>query len=239
MKFLDAHELNLFFVESGKVSKINTEDFTSYEPDVDLLEGIFIKRQERKKSMAPDHRKGADTEGQWRGMRYKMLKGIRRFHKSTEGKRQHRAMARFLVNKDFRPNLKTSSILSMQEKSHLVTDLDNYVLAITEFQKGYFHPIDDHFDLVAIKNILTDMCEALISCLISPHNISEEQAEFIDCLVEPGNIIEVLAESLGKTTSEVSVIWEKEKAELVTETTEMEIDFYSKLADRVRDSFGQ
>lgn len=238
MRYLDAHELNLFFVEAGDVSKINTEDYSSYEADVDLLEGIFIKRQDRKSSL-PGHRKSSDTEGQWRGMRYKMLKGIRRFHKSTEGKRQHRAMARFLVNREFRPDVRNSTMLSMQERSLLITDLDNYVQALEDFSSDYFHPIDDYFDLGPIKECVISMCEGIISCLISPDALNSDQADFIVSIVEPGSIIEVIAEELEKTSSEVSVIWNKEKDKLVTDSSEFSPDFYSELASLVRESFGQ
>lgn len=235
MKFLDTHELNLFFVESGRISKINKEDFTTYEPEVELLEGIFIKRQERKKSLG-DFRKSQDTEGQWRGMKYKMLRGIRRFHRSTEGKRQHRAMARFLATREFRPTLKDGSILSMKERSELITDMDNYILSLNEFQNNYFHPIDDHFDLVVIKTLLSDICESIVSCLISTQELTANQAEIIESLVEAGNIVNYLSDSLNKSTDEVAVIWEKEKAELLLEMSEFEPSFYSKLADRVTSS---
>jgi len=59
MKFLDKHELNLFFIESGNFQKLNSEE-VEFEPDSDMLEGIFIKRQERKASL-PSFRKSKDT----------------------------------------------------------------------------------------------------------------------------------------------------------------------------------
>jgi hypothetical protein len=234
MKFLDTHELNLFFIESGNASKINTEDPSVYETPVEMLEAVFIKRQDRKGGLL-DFRKSKDTEGQWRGMRYKMLKGIRRFHKSTEGKRQHRAMARFLTNKEFRPDVKSQTTLSLQERSNLITDLDNFVLGLEEFHSKYFHPIDDYFDMFAVRGIVHDMCENVISSLISPSELTDDQCDFIDSLVEPTNVISYLSESTNRTCDEVTVIWNQEKDNLVVDLPEFSPNFYLELSHKVRD----
>lgn len=212
MKFLDKHELNLFFIESGNFQKINSEE-VEFEPDSEMLEGIFIKRQDRKASL-PSFRKSQDTEGQWRGMRYKMLSGIRRFHKSTEGKRQHRAMARFLANREIRPSIKDQSILSMQERSLLITELDNFVQDLSDFHEKYFHPIDDYFDLFTIRQSIVNMCEGIISNLISPLPLNDDQNDFIEFLVEEDNLISAISECLDLDEKVVREEWYSQKNDI-------------------------
>lgn len=212
MKFLDKHELNLFFIESGNFQKLNSEE-VDFEPDSEMLEGIFIKRQDRKASL-PSFRKSQDTEGQWRGMRYKMLSGIRRFHRSTEGKRQHRAMARFLANREIRPSIKDQSILSMQERSLLITELDNFVQDISDFHEKYFHPIDDYFDLFTIRQSIVNMCEGIISNLISPLSLNDDQNDFIEFLVEEDNIISAISDCLELDECVVREEWHSQKNDI-------------------------
>jgi hypothetical protein len=212
MKFLDKHELNLFFIESGNFQKINSEE-VEFEPDSEMLEGIFIKRQDRKASL-PSFRKSQDTEGQWRGMRYKMLSGIRRFHRSTEGKRQHRAMARFLANREIRPSIKDQSILSMQERSLLITELDTFVQDLSDFHEKYFHPIDDYFDLFTIRQSIVNMCEGIISNLISPLPLNDDQNDFIEFLVEEDNLIYAISEGLELDEKVVREEWDSQKNDI-------------------------
>jgi len=212
MKFLDKHELNLFFIESGNFQKINSEE-VEFEPDSEMLEGIFIKRQDRKASL-PSFRKSQDTEGQWRGMRYKMLSGIRRFHRSTEGKRQHRAMARFLANREIRPSIKDQSILSMQERSLLITELDTFVQDLSDFHEKYFHPIDDYFDLFTIRQSIVNMCEGIISNLISPLPLNDDQNDFIEFLVEEDNLIYAISEGLELDEKLVREEWDSQKNDI-------------------------
>jgi hypothetical protein len=231
MKFLDKYELNLFFIESGNCQKINSEE-VEFEPDSEMLEGVFIKRQDRKASL-PSFRKSQDTEGQWRGMRYKMLSGIRRFHRSTEGKRQHRAMARFLANREIRPSLKDQSILSMQERSLLITDLDNFVQDLSDFHEKYFHPIDDYFDLFVIRKSIVNMCEEIISNLISPLPLNEDQNDFIEYLVEENSLVFAISEGLDMDYETVMDTWNCHKRDTSITLSKNSLLTYQLLAAKV------
>ena len=57
---------------------------------------LFIKRQERP-SLIKDFLASKRAERQWSRHRFKMLKGVRNWHESTQGKLCHRQLGRYLA----------------------------------------------------------------------------------------------------------------------------------------------
>ena len=65
-----------------------------------IEEGEFIKKRRGLVSRLKDMQKSGKTKAQWRTGRWKIMRGIKRFHRSTEGKRFHRQLGRFLATRD-------------------------------------------------------------------------------------------------------------------------------------------
>jgi hypothetical protein len=223
MKFLNEFELKMFLIESGNTAMLADVSMETFQPTVEMLEKVFIQRQERKKGLL-DFRKSKDTESQWRANRYKMLRGIRRFHNSTEGKRQHRQLARFLATRDTRPE--AGGILAVAERSSLITEIDNYVQGMKDFFEGYYHPIDDHFEFITIRKIMSEVCTGVIGGLLSRDEMSEFYSDFMCDLVEASNIIKYLSDESGKAEQEISELWDESKKELEKTTSINDPKFY-------------
>ena len=69
------------------------------------IEEYFIKRRELEIGLADIERSNISKKN-WREKRWKYLKGIRKFHRSTKGKEFHRNLGRFLSTREFEGDLK-------------------------------------------------------------------------------------------------------------------------------------
>ena len=97
MKFITTLDAQSFCVEIGRIDLVDsvTEDFV---PEKDMLKE-FIKRRRGLVKSLKSFRRSQATKASWRSNRSKFMGGIRKFHKSTQGKRFHREMGRFLATR--------------------------------------------------------------------------------------------------------------------------------------------
>lgn len=204
LDFLDNYEFKLFLIENGLVRDIN-KDRNSYTIDESNLEEFFIKKQ-RFISNYKDFRKSQDTESQWRGMRYKMMKAIKRFHRSTEGKRLHRRMARFLSTRE---PMKGPISLGMQEASELINDIDSLVEGLTSFLNNYYHHTDELKELVILSEDVHEISETIISRLvIGEYTVNEDEVDFFKTIINKESLFEVLKEDLSLEQTKIDELWE-------------------------------
>ena len=174
MKFIDTYEFRLFLIENGLGFDLDKNPADYVIPD-NINEGLFIKKQ-RVSLGYKDSRKASDTEGQWRGMRYKMMSAIKRYHKSIEGKRMHRKLARFLSTKE---PLKNMSMLTMRDTSEMIGDLDCLASDMTKYYHSYYHPDADIVEALNLKEDVTDKIELIIGKLVINDNLSIDDTDFI------------------------------------------------------------
>lgn len=97
MKLNSLNEIQMFLIECGREDLISETDI-DYKPSKEMVE-LFIKRRKNVISHLKDFRKKQMGKAQWRQNRYEMMKGIKTFHKSTKGKKFHRALGRFLATR--------------------------------------------------------------------------------------------------------------------------------------------
>jgi len=109
MRFESKDDVVMFLVECDQHDLIEsaTKDFT---PSEEMIE-LFLKRRKKTVKHLKDFRRQQISRQQWRHNRYSMMKGIKSFHKSTKGKKFHRALARFIST---RIPLTGQSILSLR-----------------------------------------------------------------------------------------------------------------------------
>lgn len=69
------------------------------------IEEYVIKRRKLEVGLVDAERSRLQKQN-WREKRWKYLKGIRKFHRSTKGKKFHRALGRFLATREFEGSLK-------------------------------------------------------------------------------------------------------------------------------------
>jgi hypothetical protein len=97
MKFSSLNDKKLFLMEVERIDLIDSVD-EAWVPPQELME-LFIQRRGSLIKGLKDFRKSQNTKSQWRRDRYKIMRGINRFHRSTKGKQFHRSMGRFLATR--------------------------------------------------------------------------------------------------------------------------------------------
>lgn len=185
MKFINDDDAKLFLIEVGKLEEAvsATKD---YEPQIDLIEELVRKRQSLIGSLK-DHRKGQDAKASWRANRAKMMKGIKAYHRSTEGKRFHRNLGTFLAtriidrSKPFIESVPYSQLCETLKalssaRTHMYIELEYYhqVLEqaeLEEFVFNYAAPILKKIEEKIIDRVSLDEDE--MSFLV---DITEEKA---------------------------------------------------------------
>ncbi|QIG71468.1 hypothetical protein EVB32_356 [Rhizobium phage RHph_TM39] len=93
VKFKSDLDRSLFCTEMERIDLIGQDTI----PD-DLHE-IFLKNRKTLVSKVKDFRRSQIGKASWRRHRYSHLKGVRKWHKSTEGKKFHRQLGRFLATR--------------------------------------------------------------------------------------------------------------------------------------------
>lgn len=94
IKFHTELDKKLFLLEVGKsVDDVVCEDDHR----------IFISRRQKMGSMFKSFAKSKATEREWSRHRFKMVKAVRDYHKSAEGKKFHRQLGRWLATRNIMP----------------------------------------------------------------------------------------------------------------------------------------
>lgn len=92
-----------FLTESDKYIFCLQENIT---PENDLLEvdisKVRISARRKKVSRVKDLEKSKKASKQWRTKKHSLMKGIKKFHKSTKGKRFHRKLGRLIATRNIR-----------------------------------------------------------------------------------------------------------------------------------------
>ena len=168
----------------------------------------FIKK--RKKLIEPykDFRKSQNAKGGWRTARYNHLKGIRDFAKSVQGKKFHKNLATFIVNRQ--PG--DQHVLNRYESSELVSHLSSFRTHIL-LELNYYKPLSeevDFFNAVEAMIKLVDGYSAEILESVYGYNefeIKEDLYDNIIRMLEPAGIIHAFALKSGKSEAEVEKLW--------------------------------
>lgn len=96
------------------------------DPDVfEFVDDALYEEREKKVSRLRDFQKSKVTSKQWRTKRKSLMKGIKRYHRSTKGKRFHRKLGRWLAMRDTKDRLvQVETLVAVQSlKTHLSVDL--------------------------------------------------------------------------------------------------------------------
>jgi len=212
VKFQRLEDKKLFLLELGRTDLLEsvTDD---WQPDDELVE-LFLKRRKKLIQRLKDFRRSQIQKANWRRYRWKYLKGIRRFHRSTKGKRFHRALGRFLATRIFRP----SESLTTFEAAEALKAL-NSAKTHAYIELEYYMPLEDELDYIFFIEELVPMIDRAEKHLISKTSLltedkvelSDEDFEFLLRLVEPNALMKALAEQLGKEVEEVQRLWNKAK----------------------------
>jgi hypothetical protein len=223
LKFSSKLDIQTFLVESrvdSALSKIDSVDI-GYVPTDEELKG-FIKSRSSLIGKLKDHRKSANSKANWRQNRTKMMKGIKAFHKSVEGKKFHKKLGNFIATRIFRTKPKRNEsrnremLLDKQEHLKALNSAKQHFLIELE----YFHQVQEQIEL-----------EEMITCyaypyfkiiedkIISDEDLSDDELVFLVDIVENKALIKSMADKSGKTFAQIEKLWDSISNQLIKDGT--------------------
>lgn len=119
MKFIFEHgfDKELFLHDLSEFS--NSES----KLDVEQLPVDLVNERQSRKINLKDYRKSLVMKKQWRVNRFKLMSGIKRFHRSTKGKQFHRTFGKKVASRDW--SSLNESIISPLDKIELLSALSS------------------------------------------------------------------------------------------------------------------
>lgn len=191
---------------------LNDMDKALYEAELkalDIDEITFIKRRRgivkrlKGNKLRPDFRKSQDTKQQWRKLRTIMMKGIKRFHNSTKGKRFHRQLGTFLAGRNLED-------YSKDELKELVVPVSS-VLTHTYLEFDYYFDIKEHVDYELFADAVCQRVLGIIQCIDNGEELCEDFKDFLYEVVETSALVKSFADKTGKSPEEVERLFIKSK----------------------------
>lgn len=140
MKFKELKDAHLFLFEIGRTDLIESVKSTDWDPPKELLQE-YIKARRALVPQLKDFRKSQTSKENWRKNRFKMKRGIKAFHRSTEGKKFHRSLGRYLATRIS----KSGRYGNYDEKYEALKGLSSLRTHIY-IDNGYFKPLEEQID---------------------------------------------------------------------------------------------
>lgn len=238
VKFRSDSDKLLFLVECGESPPATLEP--QWSPSEEL-KSIFIKRRGNIVGHLKSFRRSQATKGQWRNNRYKLMKGITGFHKSTYGKRFHRNMGRFLSLKDFgRTSLLAKGreenivlpfppLFSFEERGTFLKCLSS-IKTHLYVESEYYAPLSEQVESDLLLEEVLNAFDRIERSVILFKDVYFDDIDLLIHTVEPGSIYLALSEQQKQTYKDVCYYMDKAKEIVRTEyQVESEDNGYSVL----------
>lgn len=221
MKFLSTEDIGLFLAEIGRSDLVGTvrEDF---EPTEEMV-GTFIKSRKKLVGHLRDFRKSQSAKSGWRGNRAKYMSGIRAYHRSTEGKRFHRDLGRWLTTHYPRYQGLGGGILSQAGVSpglhgegftgEPYSDVATALKAVTSAKTNvyimleYYRPLYEEVEVREFAYRMLSILDRVEVRLRRGEVLDEHDVNFLLQIVEDRSLINGIVDKLGKPLDEVSSLW--------------------------------
>jgi hypothetical protein len=234
MKFLTELDVNTFLAEVKSFNKIGKVDL-NYVPTNEEI-GTFIKTRSGLVRKLKDSKKSSTQKKNWRGNRYKMMKGIKAFHKSTEGKRFHKRLGRFLATRLFRSKstnedayqdllIKQTYLKGLNAaKQHLFVELE------------YFHLLEEQADLeLFITDHAIPMFISIEESILYDEELNEDQITFLFDILNEEVVISNISSRIGVEFAQIKKLWNS----IVTDLNKKDVvyeseNFYSTLTEKLK-----
>ena len=222
MKLRSEKDKAEFLVEVNRLDLL-TEDIPS-----EVFE-YFLRKRRPLVSKLKNFKKAQNAKSQWSNKKWKLLKGIRSFHKSTKGKRFHRALGRFLATRIFRPKRESIELLR-EDALKAVSSIRTHLY----IESGYFMPLDEEADLhifieYAVRK-LTDIEMRLFEA--TDADVSDEELELLLRLVDRNELRKAFESVIGVDVSEM-IVGIEESNEHDEEDSDFEVQKLNMLQEQV------
>lgn len=167
----DADKLSLLS-EVNRIDLLDSDEIPS-----SIFEELVETRRQLLEKMK-DFRKSQTQKANWRRHRWKYLKGIKKFHRSTDGKKFHRTLARYLATRiveNFCQNRFESTIDDIltavsSARTHLYIDLGYYKPLVEEVEYSelveYYIPLLNSVELKLIESKVGHLTDEELEALL-------------------------------------------------------------------------
>lgn len=229
MKFHTLEDARLFLLEIDRVDLVDKVN-DNYNPPDELVE-LFLKKRKKLFTPLKDFRRRQNTKASWKRNRSHYMKGIKRFHKSTAGKRFHRALGRFLSTRE---NYK--ELADVVEVLTALSSLNTHVL----IELDYFHSLTESIEYHEfIEDLIPVISEIKIRFIKGDISISEDEESFLLSIIESAALIRSFADKSGKSEKEVEKIWNEIKVQAKEKgRKESDPDFWKYVVGTVKKILG-
>lgn len=192
-------------------------------------EDHFIQKRKGLISQLKDFRKSAQQKHNWRANRWKHLVGLRRFHRSTEGKKFHRKLGDFLANRHF--GNKSSKQSENYELILALSSLQTHALLESE----YFMEILEACEYEEFTDYLIGEIGTLFVSLQNETFDFNEWEEFLLRLCETNAVVQSFADKTGKSVDTIEKYWKDIKQGLLDSGKKEDEDgFYAILVSTLK-----
>jgi hypothetical protein len=199
--------------------------------EASINEFDFIKRRRQIIKSLKDRKKSKETKKSWKVNRFKFMKGIKRFHKSTQGKRFHKDLGRFLATRDF-------SSLAYRECQEAVVPITS-CLTHAYYELEWYMSVDEGVDYNLFLDELYDEVLSILGKLKEYKPNTEEHFEFLLRVCETSALIKSFADKYNKSEGEVEKLWNKAKDSLLGQgKKETDSNFYALLVGTLKKMLG-
>lgn len=233
MKFANVLAVQAFLAEVGAFDKILNEDLSKDYVPTNEESDTFIKRRTEYQGRMKNYRKSSKQKSNWRENRTKMMKGIKAFHRSVEGKRFHRKLGRFLSSRITR---KTESLdyTTLMESADFLIGL-NSVKQHLFVELDYFHTADEQIELEEmVIDYAIPVLRSVEQKIVENLELNEDEVTFMMDLVSGDEFLTGLSEVTGKDLSRVSESFQKEVDSMFKESIAKDHEqFYPILVKRL------
>jgi len=203
MKNIDEDVTAIKF-HSGAYKKVYSNEYGVYKKkEPELTEAEFIKKRKGIVTRVKDFRKGQTQKGNWRKNRWRIMKGINQYHRSTTGKKFHKKLGRFLALRDLR-------CLSYGERHELLQPMFS-AIQHSFLELDYYHPVDETVEVELFVDYLYDEFFELQRKFKKYDTNFSKFEELLLRITEESELVKGLAKVFGKTETSVRAIWDKSK----------------------------
>lgn len=203
MKLQNPQDIYSLLTEVNRLDLLETR-YDEISPEVFEF---FIKRRRNIVPRLKNFRKSQRTKHAWDKNRWTYLKGIRKFHKSMQGKRLHRSMGRFLATRYF---LKTKQT---EESLELVKDLalkaTSSMRTHIYIEQGYYMPLSEQVDFELFTDYTLPILRDIETKLYENTNyvLEEDELELLLRLIDSQELCKALSEVSGVELEKVTKLW--------------------------------
>lgn len=184
-----------FLVDAGRLDLLESTD-----PLPDEVFELFTKKRKSLVSGLKDFRRSQISKQSWNRHRWKYLRGIKKFHKSVDGKKLHRSMGRFLATRIFHPD-RLSHLSSLKAESlKAVSSLKTHLYLIGQ----YYMPLEEDVEYNLFLDYSIPKLVSVEQKLFEDiwDQINSDEMELLFRLTDSRDLVKALDSLIGPKASE-------------------------------------